>query len=315
MISEIKDLDYISQSGTKSSEMHNWPTRVPPPFTIWSHLVGHTAQHCWLTKTQLAVTDCVWLSHGGGCVGKEWTDPSWHLAPPWPPLWPGPLVLGALAGASYSRPLPLICSPHQSVQHSRGRALVQVLGQDQRLPVLLLGDGKHRHTDVITLAWEITPLYGLATLNLTLGGGRRARAGLWGGSLGLRNPRGLHWVCCPREQAKARPCEAWAPQVAGGVETPLPLGRLRKWVGGIADGWVRDGAVVCPGLQVNIREDLPAVASPAVSCQTGWSLQRYETVCSLQFFTMDRLSWYESTGVIMLMQLHLSVSVSQHAQY
>lgn len=52
----------------------------------------------------------------------------------------------------------------------------------------------------------------------------------------MRNPGGLRWVCRPGEQAKARPREARAPQVAGGVETPLPLGGLRKGVGGIADG-------------------------------------------------------------------------------
>lgn len=263
--------------------MHNWPTRVPALSTNlkpgWSHLVGHTAQHCGLTERWLAVTDCVWPSHGGECVGREWTNPSWHLAPPWPPLWSCPLALGAEAGASNGRPLPLICPPNQSIQRGGGRGLVQVLSWDQRLPVLLLRDGKHRHADVITLAWELAPLSGLATLDLTLGGGRGARTRFWGGALGMRDPGGLRWVCCPREQAKARPSEARAPQVAGGVETPLPLGGLRKGVGGIADGWVRDGAVVCLGLQVNIREDLPAVVPSAVSYQTGWSLEWYETVC------------------------------------
>lgn len=245
--------------------MHNWPTRVPPVVTIWSH-------------TQLAVTDCVWLGHSGGHNGREWTSPSWYLAPPWPPLWPGPLALGAEVCASCCRLLPLICSPHQSIQHSRGRHLVQVLSWNQRLPILFLRDGKHRHADMITLTWEIMPLSGLAALHLTLGGGRGAIAELWGGSLGLRNPRDLYWVCCSREQAKARPCEARASQVTGRVETPLPLSSLWKWVGGIADGWIRVDAVFSLGFQMNLGEDLPVVCSPAVCRQTGWSLQWFETV-------------------------------------
>lgn len=283
----MKEVDYIFH---KVAEIHNWPTRVPALFSnskpVWSHLVGHTAQHCGLTERRLAVTDCVWLAHGG-----EWTDPSWHLAPPRPPLWSGPLALGAEAGASDDRPLPLICPPNQSIQHGGGGGLVQVLGWDQRLPVLLLRDGEHRHADVITLAREIAPLSGLATLDLTLGGGRRARGGFWGRTLGMRNPTGLRWVCCSGKQAKARTREARAPQVAGGVETPLPLGRLRKGVRGIADGWVRDGATVRLGLQMNIREDLPAIAPSAVSYQTGWSLEWYETICGpSRLFHTFRLS-------------------------
>lgn len=268
------------QSGTNSSKVHNWPSRVPAFFTIWSHLVGHTAQHCGWTKRQLAVADCVWLGHRDGWGGGwEWTNPSWHLAPPWPPLWLGPLVLGDEACASYKRPLPFTCPSWQSIEHSRRRCLVQVLCWDQRLPVLLLRDGKHWHADVITLTWEITPLSSLATLNLTLGGGCRARAGLWGGALDMRYPGGLRWVCCPRKQTKARPGESWASEVAGGVETALPLGGLCKGVGGIADWWVRDGAVVRLGLQVNIREDLSAVISSTVSYQTGWGLEWYTWSC------------------------------------
>lgn len=53
-----------------------------------------------------------------------------------------------------------------------------MLGGDQRLPVLLLGDGKHRDADVIALTWKLAPLSGLAALRLTLGGGRGGRPGL-----------------------------------------------------------------------------------------------------------------------------------------
>lgn len=57
------------QSGTNSSDIHKWPSRVPALVNIWSHLAGHTAQHCRLTESQLVVTDCVCLGHGDGGVG------------------------------------------------------------------------------------------------------------------------------------------------------------------------------------------------------------------------------------------------------
>lgn len=142
-----------------------------------------------------------------------------------------------------------------------------MFGRDQRLPVLFLRDGKHGHADVITLTWEISSV---ATLNLTLRGGRGSRDGLWGGGA-----RGLRQVCCRWQEAKTRPCEPRTSQVAGGVEAPLSLGRLREGIGGIADGWVRGCAGICLAFQVNIRENLPAVATSAVSNQTGWSLERY----------------------------------------
>lgn len=250
------------------------PPRVPAHCTnlkpVWLHLIGHTLHHCGLTEGRLAVTHCVWPGHGGECIGGEYTDSSWHLAPPRPPLWSGPLALGA--GAP-NRPLPLVCASDQPIQRGGGRGLVQVLRKDQRLPVVLLRDGEHRHTDVITLTWKVVPLSSLAALCLALSGSRRARAAFWGGALGMGNTGGLCWVCSPGQQAKARPREAWASQVAGGVETPLPLGRLCEGVGGIADGRVGDDAVVCLGLQVNVREDLPAVGPSAVCCQTRWSLE------------------------------------------
>lgn len=71
-----------------------------------------------------------------------------------------------------------------------------------------------------------------------------------------------------REQAEAGPGEARAPQVADGVEAPLPLRRLRQGVRSVADGGVGGGAAVGFGLQVGVREDLPAVGN-----QTGWSLK------------------------------------------
>lgn len=95
----------------------------------------------------------------------------------------------------------------------------------------------------------------------------------------MRSPRGLGWVSHPREQAETVPCETGAPQVAGGVETTLPLGGLREGEGGVADGGVGEDAVVCVGLQMNIGEDLPVVSLPAVGYQTGWSLKRVETKC------------------------------------
>lgn len=223
----------------------------------WLHLIGHTAQHCGLNETRLVVS----LRLNG--TWRWGAQPPRRLAPPWPPLWSGPLAWGAEAGASIDRPLSLVCPSNQSIQHSGG--LIQVLRWDQRLPVLLLRDGKHWHADVIPLTRKLPPLSSLATLYLALVGGRRARTGLWRGARGVRTTGGLCWVCCPRKQAEARAGEARAPQVAGGVETPLPLGSLRQRVGGIADGWVGDGAVICLGLQVNVREDLPAVAASAAN--------------------------------------------------
>lgn len=89
----------------------------------------------------------------------------------------------------------------------------------------------------------------------------------------MNNAGGLHRVCCTREQAEAGPGEARAPQVADGVEAPLPLCRLRQGVRSIADGGVGDGAVVGFGLQVGVREDLPAVSLSALANQTGRSLK------------------------------------------
>lgn len=148
-----------------------------------------------------------------------------------------------------------------------------MLGRDQRLPVLLLGDGKHRDADVIGLTRKLAPLSGLAALRLTLGGGRGGGPGLRRGALGVSGAGGLHRVCCTGEQAEAGPGEARAPQVADGVEAPLPLCRLRQGVRSIADGRVGDGAVVGFGLQVGVREDLPAVALSALGNQTGRSLK------------------------------------------
>lgn len=251
----------------------------PFSFSIWSHLIGDTAQHCGLTERQLAVIPCVWLSHGEACVGRKVVNPSRHLTPPRPPLWPGSLVLRAAACTSYRRPLGFMDLPSQSIQHSRSSGLVQVLRWDQRLSVLLLTDGKHWHTDVITLTRKSAPLSGLATLILRLGGGRRARAGLRCGSLDRRNHRCLCCVCCPGEQTKTGTSEPWPSEIAGGVEATLPLGGLGEWVRGVADGRVRDGAVVCVGLQVIIREDLPADIPPAVGDQAGRSLKGKYMVC------------------------------------
>lgn len=147
-----------------------------------------------------------------------------------------------------------------------------MLARDQRLPVLLLRDGKHRNADVVALA----PLCGLAALRLALCGGRGGGAGLGRGGLGRRSPGALGWVRRRGEQAEAGPGEARAPQVADGVEAPLPLCRLRQRVGGVADGRVRDGAVVGLGLQVSVGEDLPAVCPSAVSNQAGRSLRGWE---------------------------------------
>lgn len=150
-----------------------------------------------------------------------------------------------------------------------------MLARDQRLPVLLLRDGEHRNADVVALA----PLCGLAALRLALCGGRGGGAGLGRGGLGRRSPGALRWVRCSGEQAEAGPCEARAPQVADGVEAALPLRGLRQGVGGVADGRVRDGAVVGLGLQVSVGEDLPAVCPSAFSNQAGRSLIGWERGC------------------------------------
>lgn len=103
----------------------------------------------------------------------EQTGASRRLAPPRPPLRLGPLVVGVEAGASSGGELlALVRAPDQPIQ--RGRGLAQVLAQDQRLPVLLLGDGEHRNADVIALA----PFSGLAALHLPLCGRRGGRPGL-----------------------------------------------------------------------------------------------------------------------------------------
>jgi len=281
--------------------MQNWPTRVSALFNhlkpVRSHLVGHTEEHRGLTERRLAVIDCARLGHGG-----ERTDPSWHLAAPWPPLWSGPLALWAEASVSNDRLLPL----DQSIQRSGRRDLVQVLRWDERLPVLLLRDGKHRHNDVVTLTWELTPLSCLAALELTLAGGRRARAGFWWGALGMRNPRGFSWVRRPGKQAEARPREAGASQVAGGVETPLPLGGLWKREGGVAHGRVEERAVVGRSVEVNIREHPPAVLPSAFSYQTRWSLEWYK-MQTFRLFTEEK----QHSRSIQVFQL--AMLVSRHA--
>lgn len=252
--------------------------RNAPPLSLCSfhqfhhrlHLIGHTAQHCGPSEGRLAIARRHRLGRG------EQTDSSWGLAPPRSPLRLGPLVLGVEAVASSGGLLPLVRAPDQSIQHGRGWGVAQVLARDQRLPVLLLRDGEHRNAHVVALARKLAPLSALAALCLTLCGGSGGRPGLWRGRLGLRNPGGLGRVRRTREQAEAGPGEARAPQVADGVEAPLPLCRLRQGVGSVADGRVGDGAVLGPGLQVGVGEDLPAVCPPAISNQTGRSLRGCE---------------------------------------
>lgn len=247
---------------------HWSPCSVGSVKPVRSHLVGHAEQR--LTKRRTALVDCARPSHGGESVGREGADPSRRLAPPRPPLRSGPLPLWAEASLSAAGLRPLAFPLQRSVR--RGR-LVQLLGRDEGLPVLLLADGKHGHADVVALAREVAPLPRLAALNLTLAGGRWDRAGFWRGGLGVRSPGGFSGLRGPGEEAEAGPREAGAAQVAGGVEAPLPLGGLRKRVGGIADRRVGVAALVPLGVQVNVREDSPSVLPSAVSHQTGRNLE------------------------------------------
>lgn len=104
----------------------------------------------------------------------------------------------------------------------------------------------------MALTWEITSFCCLVTLNVSLDGGRRNRVGFRLGALRVIETSGLGRHRRPREQTKAWPGEAGAPQVACRVQTPLPLGGLSKWIGSITDGRVGDGARVGLGRQVNI---------------------------------------------------------------
>ena len=68
------------------------------------------------------------------------------------------LALGAQPSASHNQTFPLIHAPDQTIQHGGGGGRPDVLSQDQRLSVLLFGNGEYLYADVITVGWEITSL-------------------------------------------------------------------------------------------------------------------------------------------------------------
>lgn len=111
-----------------------------------------------------------------------------------------------------------------------GARLPQVLGRHQRLAVLLLVDGEHDSAHTLRLPREVGVARG---------------EGLSGRGAGLA-------VLGRVQKAEAGRREARAPQVADGVEPPLPLGRLAQGVRGGAGG--RVPLPTC--LQVSVREDL-----------------------------------------------------------
>lgn len=165
-------------------------------------------------------------------MGAGGRRPARRLAPPRPPP-----AGAAVGGGSLGRV-------------TVGR--VQVLGRHQRLPVLLLRDGKHGHAHVLAIHGALAGGGGAGG-----GRGRRGGAGTLIGAAALRRVG---------QQAEAGRREARAPQVADRVEATLPLRRLGERVGGAAARRLRGGAAVRLGLQVDVGENLPTGGGPAVGC-------------------------------------------------